>query len=212
MSYQNISLFKGMNSSDVDELIAGVAYQKKKFKKGDLVVLAGSECINLKIILSGSVHSEMYGENDKVINLAKITSGRAIAVAFLFGQNNYMPVDVIADEDTEILVLPKDTVLSITKTHNQFLTNLLNEISTQTQFLSQKIRFLNFSTLREKLIFYIKQEEKKQKTDWIQLTKTQQQLAEAFGATRPSIARVFKDLTDERVISFDGPKRLRLNV
>lgn len=201
-----------MEYSEIDGLINDVACQKKKFKKGEMVVLAGSKCINLKIILSGSVHSEMYGENDKIINLAKISSGRAVAVAFLFGQNNFMPVDVIADEDTEILILPSESVMNIIKSNNQFLINLLNEISTQTQFLSQKIRFLNFSTLREKVIFYIKQEEKKQKSDWIQVNRTQQQLAEAFGVARPSLARVFKEMADERLISFDGPKRLRLNV
>lgn len=212
MSQQDIILFKGMKESEIDATIKSISHQKKTFNKGDMVSLAGSDCINLKIVTKGSVHTEMYGENNKIITLARINAGEAVAIAFLFGTNNYMPVDVIADEYTEILVLPKESVMSLIKTHNQILINLLNQISNQTQFLSQKIRFLNFSTLREKVIFFIRQEEKRQNSDWIHVKKTQQQLAETFGVARPSLARVFKEMADERLISFDGPKRMRLNI
>ena len=211
MLYQNIVLFDGMTRPDINQLISSVIYQKKKFNKGNIIVSTGTEIINLRAILKGSVHTEMLGENDKIINIAKINAGEIIAISFLFGDSKCIPVDVIADEDTEILIFPKDSIKTMIKKNELFSINFITQISNQTLFLSQKIRLLNLSSLREKIFFYIQQQQRKQNSDWVKLNKTQQQMAENFGVARPSFARVLKEMTESGIISFDQDKKVRIN-
>jgi CRP-like cAMP-binding protein len=76
-------------------------------------------------------------------------------------------------------------------------------ISSRSQFLSEKIKFLNFKTIRGKLAQYIL-EAASQGKDEINLNLTQSELAEYFGVARPSIARVMSELEEEGIVITKG--------
>jgi CRP-like cAMP-binding protein len=84
--------------------------------------------------------------------------------------------------------------------HSQVvLKNYLNAISSRTQFLSNKIRFLSFKTIREKLANYILNNIKKDSSVFI-LNQSQTELAEFFGVTRPSLARALAEMGKEGIL------------
>ena len=63
-------------------------------------------------------------------------------------------------------------------------------------FLSQKLHFLSFKTIKGKVAhFFLTQAGEKFHS--IELKNTQQQLADLFGVTRPSLARVFGEMQKE---------------
>ena len=76
-------------------------------------------------------------------------------------------------------------------------------ISNRSQFLSEKIKFLNFKTIRGKLAQYILQTAGTGKSE-IKLEMTQNDLAEYFGVARPSIARVIGEMENEGIIITKG--------
>ena len=82
------------------------------------------------------------------------------------------------------------------------LTNYLNSISTRTQFLSQKISFLNFKTIKEKVAHFLLQKAG-DRFHSIELHNTQQQLADLFGVARPSLARVLSEMQNEGLIEIE---------
>ena len=75
----------------------------------------------------------------------------------------------------------------------------MNIISSRAQFLSDKIRFLNFQTIKGKLAHYLLQLESSQQGEII-LTKSQEELATLFGVTRPSLGRALRDLHNDGLI------------
>jgi CRP-like cAMP-binding protein len=84
--------------------------------------------------------------------------------------------------------------------HSQVvLKNYLNAISSRTQFLSNKIRFLSFKTIREKLANYILNNIKKDSNVFI-LNQSQTELADFFGVTRPSLARALAEMGKEGIL------------
>jgi CRP-like cAMP-binding protein len=83
----------------------------------------------------------------------------------------------------------------------QLLDNYLNSISSRAQFLSDKIRFLSFQSLRAKLAFYILQHARGK--DSIKLPFTHQNMAEMFGVARPSLSREIRNMNDEGLIKSD---------
>jgi CRP/FNR family transcriptional regulator, dissimilatory nitrate respiration regulator len=92
----------------------------------------------------------------------------------------------------------------------QVLKNYLNSISTRTQFLSQKLHFLNFKTIREKVAHFLLTQAG-DKFHSIELKNTQQQLADLFGVTRPSLARVFGEMQKEGLIKLEQKTVTLLN-
>ena len=83
-------------------------------------------CNRLVILTKGSVRGEMIDYSGRLIKVEDIAAPRAIAPLFLFGEENRYPVEVTANEPTEVIELPKSSVLSLFRKNEQFLENYMN--------------------------------------------------------------------------------------
>ncbi len=191
-------IFMGIPENETEKLLSEIHYQLKNYKKGDMVALAGDPADNLYIVLSGSVKGEIIDYNGNTIKIEDIEAPRPLAAAFLFGKANRFPVTVTANENVRMLVIPVSEFLKLMQKNTQILKNFLDSISSRNQFLSQKLRFLNFKTIREKVAYYFLQQIGDRHHS-IELQGTQQQLSELFGVTRPSLARVLSDMQRENL-------------
>jgi len=195
----NSPLFKALSTDQVSELLKQVNYHIRNYAEGQVLASREEECKNLIILLEGTVRGEMLDYSGKVLIVEDISAPRPVAAAFLFGKNNRYPVDVIANSEVTVLTMPIPEVLRLFQYSAQFLRNYLDSISDRAQFLSQRIWFLSFKTIKEKLAQYILGLAKPDKTK-IELQLTQQGLAEFFGVTRPSLARTLGEMEKEGLI------------
>jgi len=198
------SLFRNINNDDMFLLLEKVHYQIKSYSTGQIVVYSGDECNELQIVLSGSVRGEMMDMAGRVLKIEDIGVARPLAVAFIFGNNNSYPVTVTANEEVKFLVLPRESVLKMMQLNVSFLTNFMNDVSNRAQFISGKLKFLSFQTLKGKLAHYILEQEKKGHGGRIVMDKTQEKLADLFGVARPSLGRIIRQLHNEGVIFAEG--------
>ncbi|TAJ12440.1 Crp/Fnr family transcriptional regulator [Marinilabiliaceae bacterium JC017] len=196
-------LFKGVSVTELEELLRQVLYKLKNYSAGQMIAQSGEECKSLQIVLSGSVKGEMVDFSGKTIKIEDVVSPRSLAVAFLFGKNNYYPVNIVANADVEIFSLPKTSVVKLLQLNEAFLTNYMNTISSKAQFLSDKIRFLSFHSLRGKLVHYILQLSRGLDGEVI-LPNSQDELASMFGVARPSVGRMLRELHNEGYIEAKG--------
>ena len=196
-------VFRGISAADAENLLKQVHFQLRKFLKDEIVVVAGESVANLNIVLSGSVRGEMIDYSGKTIKIEDVEAPKPLAAAFLFGQDNKFPVTVTANEKCSILVIPVNEFLKLLQMNSQILRNYLNSISSRAQFLSQKLHFLSFKTIRGKVAHYLLQQAG-DRFHSVELKNTQQQLADLFGVTRPSLARVFGDMQKEGLISISN--------
>ena len=86
----------------------------------------------------------MLDPSGKSIKIEDIMAPYPIASAFLFGQRNQFPVNVTANDEVEVFYLSKNSVVEMFQKNKVFLTNYLNSISNRSQFLANKLMFLNF--------------------------------------------------------------------
>lgn len=191
--------FRGISEDEVYQLINAVRCVVKSYNKADTIVMRDEPCNELKFVLTGSVKGEMLDFSGKVVKIEDIEAPRPLAIAFLFGKNSVYPVDIIANEATQILSIPKKDVIMIMGKNQQFLTNFLNNISNRAQFLTRKLFFLSFKTIREKFTNYLREQYKIQ-GEKITLNVTQEALANLFGVTRPSLSRIMGELSEEGII------------
>jgi len=192
-------IFRGITENEAEYLLKKIHFQIKSFSKDEVVVVAGDPVLNLNIIISGSVRGEMIDYSGKTIKIEDIEAPKPLATAFLFGQENKFPVTVTANNDAKILTIPVSEFLKLLQMNTLILKNYLNSISSRAQFLSQKLHFLSFKTIKGKVAHFLLQQAG-EKFHSVELKNTQQQLADLFGVTRPSLARVFGEMQKEGLI------------
>lgn len=196
-------VFRGISADDAEKLLKQIHFQLRKFLKDEIVVVAGAPVTNLNIVISGSVRGEMIDYSGKTIKIEDVEAPKPLAAAFLFGQDNKFPVTVTANGKCSILVIPVGEFLKLLQMNSQILRNYLNSISSRAQFLSQKLHFLSFKTIKGKVAHYLLQEAG-DRFHSVELKNTQQQLADLFGVTRPSLARVFGEMQKDGLISISN--------
>lgn len=196
-------VFKGISEKVAEDLFKKIHFQVRSFSKDEVVLVAGEPVNNLNIVMSGSVRGEMIDYSGKTIKIEDIEAPKPLAAAFLFGQDNKFPVTVTANNSTKILVLPVSEFLKLLQFSSTILINYLNSISSRAQFLSQKLNFLSFKTIRGKVAHFLLQQAG-DKFHSVELKNTQQQLADLFGVTRPSLARVFGEMQKEGLIKIEN--------
>jgi len=195
-------VFKGITEEESRLLLSKIHYQLRKFQKDEVVVWGGEPVNNLLIVLSGSVRGEMIDYSGKTVKIEDIEAPKPLAAAFLFGKENRFPVTVTANNEGRILVIPVPEFLKILQMNTQVLENYLNSISSRAQFLSQKLHFLSFKTIKEKMAHFLLQQAN-DRFHSFELKNTQQQLADLFGVTRPSLARVLSDMQADGLIKIE---------
>ena len=198
-------LFKGLAQQEIEAVFRSTPYKIRRFNPGEIIALNGEKVESLMLVLSGDVKGEMISEGGKIIRIENITAAGALASAFLFGSRNEYPVNVVAVSETELLVILRSDLLRLLMKNDRILINYLDMISNRSQFLSEKIRFLNFKTIRKKLAHYLLKKSKKGEGSVI-LDITQSELADLFGVTRPSVSRELGKLEEEGIIEAKGRK------
>ncbi len=201
-SISRCPVFQGIPENEIQSLLQRIHFQFKNFSKDEVLVVAGDPVVNLYIIISGSVKGEMIDYSGKTVKIEDIEAPKPLASAFLFGKENKYPVTVTANNTVEILSIPVSEFLKLLQYSPQILKNYLNSISTRTQFLSNKLNFLSFKTIKEKMAHLLLQKAG-DKFHSVEFKETQQQLADLFAVTRPALARVLSEMQKEGIIRIE---------
>jgi len=201
-------MFRDLPVDERENFVKELKIKTKSYKKGECVARQGNTVTALYIILKGSVKAEMISESGSVLNIETIHAPNPLAPAFLFAEDNHFPVDVVALEDVEIILISKDTIIKQLFCNEAFLQGFMKFNSNRVQFLSERLKLLSTKTIKGKLAQYILA-----RTTNMSFTMNMNQttLAEYFGVTRPSLSRSISEMIDEEIISLQGKKGKILN-
>lgn len=202
-------LFLGLTANEIESLLKDVYHRINQYGPNVMIAQSGEEIVSQLIVLEGSVKGEMIDFSGKTIKIEDIGSPRPLAPAFLFGHQNKYPVNIVSNEKTSILSIPKSSFIKMMMMNEKVLNNFLSIVSNRAQFLSGKIKFLSFQSIKGKIAHYLLQQSKRHNTDEVILEKSQAQLAELFGVTRPSLGRAIREMDQAGVIEARA-KNIRL--
>lgn len=199
----NNPLFRGITPERLSADLEEIGFHTRSYKKGEILAQQGAVCNRLVILTKGSVRGEMIDYSGRLIKVEDIAAPRAIAPLFLFGEENRYPVEVTANEPTEVIELPKSSVLSLFRKNEQFLENYMNLSANYARTLSDKLFFMSFKTIRQKLASYLLRLHKQQQQAHITLDRSQQELSDYFGVSRPSLARELAHMQEDGLLIAD---------
>jgi CRP/FNR family transcriptional regulator, dissimilatory nitrate respiration regulator len=213
MNYELLShspIFKGLDAATTEMILGKINYRIRKYPVGSVIAISGEEITSLHIVLAGMVKGEMVDYEGRTLKIEDIGAPRALAPAFMFGSGNRFPVNVTAVTEAELLIIDKHDFVKLLRSDDHLLSNYLDTISNRSQFLSDKIRFFTFRTIKGKLANYILEKAGRNLAK-IRFGRTQQELAEFFGVARPSLSRALKELEDDGFIIAEGKEMTILN-
>lgn len=199
----NNPLFRGITPEKLSANLEEISFHIRSYKKGEILARQGDVCNRLVILTKGSVRGEMIDYSGRLIKVEDIAAPRAIAPLFLFGEENRYPVEVTANEPTEVIEIPKTSVLELFRKNEQFLENYMNLSANYARTLSDKLFFMSFKTIRQKIASYLLRLYKQQQQLHITLDRSQQELSDYFGVSRPSLARELAHMQEDGLLTAD---------
>ncbi len=198
---QKSFLFKGVDRSDLENILAEVPYYQKTYLKNELVAIKGNLIENLSVVVSGELVTEMLKENGSVTKIDELMSGQVVAPAFLFSENQVYPVDIRATIDSTLFCISKKDFFTIMKQNHKILENFIKAISNKTEYLSKKIWYnVQYRTIKEKVVAYILNNQ----SDGYVKIKSIESLANQFSVERPSLSRILSNLVKSKKLEKMG--------
>lgn len=204
-------IFKGLTAKQLEEILSTTHHSFRSYHKDQLIVNRDETVRYLYIIVEGRVIGEMADFSGKILKIEEMCAPMPIGHAFLFGERNRFPVNVVALDSCKLLLIPRSDFLALMQRNTTILCNYLNSISNRAQFLSNKLWFLSFRSIKEKIAQYLLALARSENRTTLLLPKTHRELAEFFGVTRPSLARVLAELEQEGIIAVNRREVIILN-
>ncbi len=191
------STCKNKPEDELEQTHCNLNYNIKNYKRGEYIAYQGDNVSSLLILNSGKVKTEMVSDSGLSIPIENISAPYPLAAAFIFADKNKFPVDVIALEDCQIIVISKESLEKQMATCPSFLRGFLAFNANRMQFLSERLKIFSQRGIKPKMAYYILQRSKQGN---FTLDRSISSLAEYFGVERPSLSRAISEMNSDGII------------
>lgn len=174
------------------------------YNKGEIIHFDGEDCDRLEIIIEGQVTIDRIDSAGNLLRISHFMEGDILGGNIMFSSNPVYLMTVTATRYIVILEIPKGVLFELLSTNKLFLKAYLEFVSDLTTILGNKIRNAINIPLKEKIMNYLRQEYKVQRSSVIQLRLTKKALADRLGVERTSLSRELKKMANHGLITFDN--------
>jgi CRP-like cAMP-binding protein len=197
-------LFRGIRTQELKTLLRQHGGTVHSYHRGAIIAFRGDRYDRLMLVLEGEVSAQFQDYQGRVLKVETLRSAEILASAVLFSSEPFLPVNVHAATDVRLFSLPRKEVLRLCQEEERILTNLLEDHGNKLTVLAEKLRLIQFASIREKIASYLLDRAEALGTGIVELKVSKEQLAELFGVTRPSLSREFSHLCNEGVLCQSG--------
>ena len=95
------------SESEIEKIKCTIPQTIKKFKPGEHIAFQGDKVSQLMMLTKGKVKTEIVSSSGLTLPMEDISAPYPLAAAFIFADDNRLPVDIIAKEDCEVLFINK---------------------------------------------------------------------------------------------------------
>ena len=197
-------LFDRIEEENLLKMLACLGAKVIGFDKKYTVLAEGTAAKYIGIVLSGSVEIVQidYFGNRSLLSI--IGAGELFAEAFACAEVKALPVTVIANEPSQIMLIDCAHILHTCSNscgfHQQLIFNLMKDLATQTLIFHQKIDVTSKRTTREKLMTYLLQQAKKANSNRFCIPFDRQELADYLEVDRSGLSAEISKMKKEGII------------
>lgn len=201
---QNCPLFDGIRPEDLPGMMGCLGAKPIQAKRGQAIFHEGDTTVFVGIVLEGAVQllREDYFGNRSIV--AHIGPKQLFGESYAFSGAQALPVSVVADEDSRILLIDSRRMTTCCSNacefHNRMIFNLLHLVATKNLVLHQKIQVTSKRTTREKLMTYLLSQAKSEDSNTFTIPYDRQELADYLEVDRSGLSAEISKLRREGII------------
>lgn len=195
--------FSNLSNEEIEKLIFNIAYSVKTYKKGEIIANEEDDCNSLGFVLDGTIEIQRIYLSGKQITLKRLSNGDVFGEALIFSKKSKYPSTVISLSESKILYISKADILKLCTMDEKVLGNFMSSLSNKIFILNSKIKSIAFKSIKHKVINFILEQAKNQKSEIITLKESKEEIASSLGIPRPSLSRELMNLRDLNYIEFN---------
>lgn len=203
----NTLLFRGMEPSDIDEMLGCLLAKERTYKKGEIIFPEGSPTEQIGVVLTGRVVIELgdvWGNNSV---LSSIGPGGVFAEAYACVPGEPLMVNVTAAEDTEALLLNIKRVLEpcskVCPYHVRLVRNLLALCAGKNLQLSRRVLHTGPKSIRKRLLSFFSECIKRTGSYSFDIPYNRQQLADYLSVERSALSNELSIMQQDGLIRYE---------
>ncbi len=197
-------LFAEIEEESLLRMLTCLGARVEMFDKKYTVLAEGNPARYIGIVLSGSVQiirTDYYGNRSL---LSEIYPSELFGEAFACAEVDAIPVSVIANEPSEIMLIDCSHILHTCQNncgfHQQLIFNLMKDLATKTILFHQKMEITAKRSTREKLLAYLMMYAKKAGSSRFEIPFDRQELADYLEVDRSGLSAEIGKLRREGVL------------
>ena len=205
-------LFSGLSEEEILHVLSCLRAVKRSYKKGTVVLRAGTENPKPGIVLSGRICLEKTDFSGNRTLMTTLSAPSLFGEALIHTKDKTLPADVVAATDAEILFLDAEKLASpcknCCKEHVRILQNTVVILSEKNKFLTQRLGHITRRTLRGKILAFLSEERTKQHGNEIVIPFSREELAAYLAADRSALSAELSKMQKEGFFTFRKNKFL----
>ena len=197
-------LFFNIEDDDLLRMLGCLGAKVELFDKKYTIFAEGTPAKYIGIVLSGSaqiLQIDYYGNRSI---LSSIAPSEVFAEAFACAEIGSIPVTVIANEPSEIMLIDCSHILHTCSNncgfHQQLIFNLMRDLASKTIMFHQKIEITAKRSTREKLMSYLALQAKLASSNSFDIPFDRQELADYLEVDRSGLSAEISKLRNEGII------------
>jgi len=202
---KSVRLFKDIETSGLNAMLACVGVRTQKLKKGKIVLLAGNKPEHVGIVLSGQLHiiRDDYDGNRSLI--AAVTPGEIFAEALCCADVTESPVTVIAAVDSTVMLLTFSRIMNTCSAsclhHKKLIENLLKIIAGKNIMLQDRMEIISLKSVREKVMLFLESFSPKRKKGFV-IPFNREEMADYLSVERSALSHELAKMKKDGLIEY----------
>lgn len=203
---EETELFRNISRAELSELLDCLGVRRKKYLRGEIILLEGTVTKQLGVVLSGRVIIEMTDLWGGRSIIGQVGAGGTFGEAYACVPEEPMLVTVIAAQDTQVLLIHVHRVLKTCPKgcafHSVLIENLLSLCARKNLQLSRRMQYTAPKTIRGRLISYFSDCAKRAGSRSFTIPYNRQQLADYLSVDRSALSAELSRMQKEGLILY----------
>jgi CRP/FNR family transcriptional regulator len=207
---KDIPLFQGVSAENIQVLTTQGLY--KKFKPGEMVLGEDDPIRSFYVVVSGQLKLYRSSSFGKEQTLQLLGPGDPFGLCTAFATDSF-PASAMAIEESLVLLIPGLLVETVARQEPALLLNIIFILSQQLKDSMNLIESLSLKEIPGRLASFLLHDPSKEdaRTNRIELTITQRELAKILGATPEALSRALRKLAEDGILATSGRSITILN-
>lgn len=168
-----------------------VPHRIRHKKEGSHIAYMGDELTDVILLVEGTIYTTMTNQDGKELIVETLKGPTLLAPAFIYAENNRLPVNVIAKTGCQLLYINRNAFADMLHRDRQAMMKFIGIISNRLQRLSKRVNNLGLQSLKERVVEYLRENHHINNVEW---------LSRRLGVARPSLSRVLSELKKEDIV------------